>query len=131
MRLRLAASAFGMFLLANVGQPALATADGLVFWDQSIATAVDSSLMIDEAWRPSPYALFRQTCVSNKLNVTLERSPFEKLTFLDHIALFVHKHKNVTTSQQIIRGIKFRIGVNLSNVYQQEAKLEARLRVRW
>jgi len=28
-------------------------------------------------------------------------------------------------------GIRFKIGVNLSNIYQQEAKLEARLRVRW
>jgi hypothetical protein len=131
MRLRLAILIFGVFLLINLGQPALATADGLVFWDQSIATAVNDSLAIDEACRPSPYARFRQTCVSNELNITLERSPFEKLTFLDHIALFVHKHKNVTTSQQIMPGIKFRIGVNLSNVYQQEAKLEARLRVRW
>jgi hypothetical protein len=131
MRLRSAILIFGVFLPINLGQPALATADGLVFWDQRIETAVNNSLAIDEACRPSPYAIFRQTCVSNKLNITLERSPFEKLTFLDHIALFVHKHKNVTTSQQIIPGVKFRIGVNLSNVYQQEAKLEARLRVRW
>ena len=50
---------------------------------------------------------------------------------LDHLALFVNKHKNITTTQQIMPGIKFRIGVNLSNIYQQEAKLEARLRVRW
>ena len=28
-------------------------------------------------------------------------------------------------------GIKFRLGVNLSNIYEQEAKLEARLRIRW
>jgi hypothetical protein len=121
----------GAFLLASIGQPAAARADGLVFSDQSIATAVNSSLMVNEACRPSPYARFRQTCVSNQLNITLERSPFEKLTFLDHIALFVYKHRNVATTQQIMPGIKFKIGVNLSNVYQQEAKLEARLGVRW
>jgi hypothetical protein len=131
MRFRLATSAFGMFLAVNAGQPALADSDGLVFWDQRIATAVNNSLAIDEACRPSPYALFRQTCVSNELNVMLERSPFEKLTFLDHIALFVHKHRNVTTSQELMQGIKFKVGVNLSNVYQQEAKLEARLGMRW
>jgi hypothetical protein len=131
MRFRLAVLIFGMFLLISLGQPTLATAQGLVFWDESIATAVNNSLAVDEACRPSPYARFRQTCVNNSLNITLERSPFEKLTFLDHIALFVHKHKNLTATQQIMRGIKFRIGVNLSNVYEQEAKIEARLRVRW
>jgi hypothetical protein len=122
---------FCVFLLASIGQPAAARADGLVFSDQSIATAVNNSLVVNEACRPSPYARFRQTCVSNQLNITLERSPFEKLTFLDHLALFVYKHRNLATSQQIMPGIKFKIGVNLSNVYQQEAKLEARLGVRW
>jgi hypothetical protein len=131
MRFRSIIWIFGVFLLASIGQPAAASADGLVFWDQRIATAVNNSLMIDEACRPSPYALYRQTCVSNQLNITLERSPFEKLTFLDHIALFVHKHRNLTASQQLMPGIRFKIGVNLSNIYQQEAKLEARLRVRW
>ena len=132
MRWRSAILASGVFLLVNFGEPATADADGLLFSDQSIATAVNNSVAIDEACQPSnPYVLYRQTCVGNSLNITLERSPFEKLTFLDHIALFVHKHKNLTTSQQIMKGIKFRIGVNLSNVYQQEAKVEARLRIRW
>ena len=131
MRLGLTIWTFGLFFLANLGQLSIAHAENLVFWDQSIATAVNNSLMVNEACRPSPYAKFRQTCVSNQLNITLERSPFEKLTFLDHIALFVHKHRNVTASQQIMRGIKFKIGVNLSNIYQQEAKVEARLGVRW
>jgi hypothetical protein len=131
MRSGSAITIFGVFLLANLSQPSGAHADGLVFWDQSIAAAVNNSLMIDEACRPSPYAKFRQTCVSNQLNITLERSPFEKLTFLDHIALFVHKHRNLNATQQLMQGIKFKIGVNLSNVYQQEAKVEARLGVRW
>ena len=131
MRFQLATSAFGMFLAVNVGQPARADSDGLVFWDEGIATEVSNSLAIDEVCRPSPYALYRQTCVSNELNVMLERSPFEKLTFLDHIALFVHKHRNLNTTQELIQGIKFKVGVNLSNVYQQEAKAEARLGVRW
>ena len=131
MRFRTSVLIFGGFLLASIGQPANAHADGMVFSNQSIATAVNNSLMVNEACRPSPYALYRQTCVSNQLNVTLERSPFEKLTFLDHIALFVHKHRNLTASQQLMQGIKFKVGVNLSNVYQQEAKAEARLGVRW
>ena len=122
---------FGIVLLATIAQPAAARAQGLIVSDQHIASAAHNSLMVNEACRPSPYARFRQTCVSNQLNITLERSPFEKLTFLDHIALFVHKHRNVTTTQQIMPGIKFRLGVNLSNVYEQEAKLEARLRIRW
>jgi hypothetical protein len=131
MHLRLAILIFGVFLSIDLGQPTLANAQGLVLGDESIATAVRNSLAVDEACQPSPYALYRQTCVSNSLNITLERSPFEKLTFLDHIALFVHKHRNLTASQQLIQGVKFRIGVNLSNVYQQEARVEARLRVRW
>ena len=131
MRFRIAFWTLGISLLTIVSQPAAANADDLVFWDQSLATAINDSLAIDEACRPSPYALYRQTCVGNSLNVTLDRDPFEKLTFLDHVALFVNKHKNITTTQQIMPGIKFRIGVNLSNIYQQEAKLEARLRIRW
>jgi hypothetical protein len=131
MRLRRVIWIFGFFLLTSIGQPSRGHADGLVFWDQSIATAVNNSLMINEACRPSPYALYRQTCVTNQLNITLERSPFEKLTFLDHIALFVHKHRNLSASQQLMQGIKFKVGVNLSNIYQQEAKVEARLGVRW
>jgi hypothetical protein len=131
VRLRLLILVFGVFLLVNLGHAARANADGLVFWDQSIAMAVSDSVAVDEACRPSPYARFRQTCVNNSLNISLERSPFEKLTFLDHIALFVHKHRNVGTTQQIMQGIRFKIGVNLSNVYQQEAKVEARLRIRW
>jgi hypothetical protein len=131
MRFRITFWTLCLSLLTIVSQPALAHADDLVFWDQSIATAINDSLAIDEACRPSPYALFRQTCVGNSLNITLERDPFEKLTFLDHVALFVNKHKNITTTQQILPGIKFRLGVNLSNIYQQEAKLEARLRIRW
>jgi hypothetical protein len=131
MHFRIAFWTLGISLLTIVSQPAAANADDLVFWDQSLATAINDSLAIDEACRPSPYALYRQTCVGNSLNVTLERDPFEKLTFLDHVALFVNKHKNITTTQQIMPGIKFRIGVNLSNIYEQEAKLEARLRIRW
>ena len=131
MRFRFVVWTLGALSLTIIGQPALANADGLVFWDQSIATAINNSLAIDEACQPSPYALYRQTCVGNSLNVTLERDPFEKLTFLDHIALFVNKHRNLNTTQQILPGIRFRMGVNLSNIYQQEAKLEARLRIRW
>jgi hypothetical protein len=131
MRSGLTILAFGLFFLANLGQLSIARAENLLFSDESIATAVNNSLMVNEACRPSPYAKFRQTCVSNQLNITLERSPFEKLTFLDHFALFVHKHRNLNATQQIMRGIKFKIGVNLSNIYQQEAKVEARLGIRW
>jgi hypothetical protein len=131
MHLRIAILIFGVFLSINLGQPTRANAQALVLGSESIATAAKNSLALDEACQPSPYARYRQTCVNNSLNITLARSPFEKLTFLDHIALFVHKHKNVGTTQQIMQGIKFKIGVNLSNVYQQEAKVEARLRIRW
>lgn len=117
-------------LLVSFGHPARASADGLVFWDQSIADAIERSLA-DDACQPSPYALYRQTCVHNELNVTLERSPFERLTYLDHLALFVNKHRNLNASQQILPGIKFKLNLNLTNVYRQQAKLEARLRVRW
>jgi hypothetical protein len=131
MRFGLHMVIFALFFLVNFGQLSIARAENLVFWDQSIATAVNNSLMVDQNCSPSPYYKFRQTCVKNQLNITLERSPFEKLTFLDHIALFVHKHRNLNATQQIMQGIKFKIGVNLSNVYQQEAKIEARLAVRW
>jgi hypothetical protein len=131
MHLRLAILIFSVFLSINLGQPTRVNAQGLALGEESIATAARNSLAVNEACQPSPYARYRQTCVNNSLNISLERSPFEKLTFLDHIALFVHKHRNVGTTKQLMRGIKFKIGVNLSNVYQQEAKVEARLRIRW
>jgi hypothetical protein len=131
MHIRLAILIFCVFLPINLGQPTRANAQALVLGDESIAAAARNSLMVNEACQPSPYARYRQTCVNNSLNISLERSPFEKLTFLDHIALFVHKHRNVGTTQQLMRGINFKVGVNLSNVYQQEAKVEARLRMRW
>jgi hypothetical protein len=131
MHIRPAILILGLFLSINLGQPTCADAQGLALGDESIAAAARNSLMVNEACQPSPYARYRQTCVNNSLNISLERSPFEKLTFLDHIALFVHKHRNVGTTQQLMRGINFKVGVNLSNVYQQEAKVEARLRMRW
>jgi len=118
-------------LLAGIGHSARANADGLVFWDQSIAVAIDESVAINEVCKPSPYALYRQTCVNNSLNVTLERSPFDRLTYLDRLALFINKHRNLNATQQLMPGIRFKLNLNLSNVYQQQAKLEARLRVRW
>lgn len=131
MSLRFGTFAVGLILLAGIARPASAGDDELVFWDQGIARAVNDSLAVDEACRPSPYALYRQTCVGNSLNVTLERDPFDHLTFLDHIALFVNKYKDLNTTQQIMPGIRFKMGVNLSNAYQQEAVLHARLRIRW
>jgi hypothetical protein len=132
MSFRPAVWIFSVFLLTNLGQPATANADDdLVFWNQSVATAVNDAITTDDACRTSPYALYRQTCVGNSLNITLERDPFETLTYLDHIALFVHKYKDLNTTQQIMPGIRFKMGVNLSNVYEQEAVLHARLRIRW
>ena len=121
---------FGVALI-GFGHPARAGADGLVFWDQSLAAALDRSLTANDACQPSPYALYRQTCVSNPLNVTLERDPFENLTYLDHLALFVNKYRNLNASRQLVPGIKFKVNLNLTNAYQQQAKLEARLGVRW
>jgi hypothetical protein len=131
MSSRFGSIAFALFVLTSLVRPAIAHADGLVFWDPSIETALNSALASDACRPSSPYALYRQTCVGNSLNITLERDPFERLTFLDHFALFVHKHKDLNTTQQIMPGIKFRLGVNLSNIYRQQAKLEARLRIRW
>jgi hypothetical protein len=131
MSSRFGTIAFALFLLTSLGRPATAHADGLVFWDPTIETSLNSALANDACRPSSPYALYRQTCVGNSLNITLERDPFERLTFLDHIALFVHKHKDLNTTTQIMPGIKFRLGVNLSNIYRQQAKLEARLRIHW
>jgi hypothetical protein len=129
MRFRFGTLIFSALFLANLSGPA--HADSLVVWDSGIENAVNRGLAVDQACQPSPYALYRQTCVSNGLNVTLERSPFERLTDLDHLALFVNKYRNLNASQQIIPGIKFKVNLNLTNVYQQQAKVEARLGVRW
>lgn len=131
MRFRLYILIICAVLLSGVGHSARAAADGIVFWDDTIAQALDRSLTANDACQPSPYALYRQTCVSNELNVTLERSPFENLTYLDHIALFVNKYRNLNASQQLIPGVRFKVNLNLTHVYQQQAKLEARLGVRW
>jgi hypothetical protein len=120
----------GLLLLIGGGS-ARAADDSFVFWDRDIAQALDRSLNANDVCQPSPYALYRQTCVSNPLNVTTERDPFANLTYLDHIAIFVNKYRNLNASQQLIPGIRFKVNLNLTNVYQQQAKLEARLGVRW
>ena len=131
MSLRFGTLALALIFLTGIARPASAD-DGPVFWDGGVASAVHDSLSVNEACQPTnPYMLYRQTCVGNSLNITLERDPFDHLTFLDHFALFVNKYKDLNTTQQIMPGIRFKMGINLSNVYQQEAVLHARLRIRW
>lgn len=125
---------FSMMIICGallISHPARAAADGIVFWDDTIAEALDRSLTANDACQPSPYALYRQTCVNNELNVTTDRDPFANLTYLDHLALFINKHRNLNASQQLIPGVRFKVNLNLTHVYQQQAKLEARLGVRW
>lgn len=131
MRFRFYIAMTCSMLLAGAGHPARAAADDIVFWDDTIEQALDRSLTANDPCQPSPYALYRQTCVNNELNVTTERDPFERLTYLDHLALFVNKHRNLNTSQQLLPGIKFKLNLNLTHVYEQRAQLEARLGVRW
>jgi len=131
MRFRIYIAMICGILLIGAVHPARAAADSIVFWDDTIAEAIDRSLTANDACQPSPYALYRQTCVSNELNVTTERDPFENLTYLDHLALFVNKYRNLNASKQLVPGVKFKVNLNLTNVYQQQAKLEARLGVRW
>ncbi|MEM7024150.1 MAG: hypothetical protein AAF637_16400 [Pseudomonadota bacterium] len=132
MRFRPTILSLATLLIATVSQTAHAADQSRGLSPQSIAQAVQLSLSFNRDCEPTnPYVLYRTTCVGTDVNNSLERSPFERLSDLDHLAIFVHKHRHLNTTQQILPGIKFKIGVNLSNVYQQEAKVESKLRIRW
>jgi hypothetical protein len=126
---RLLATSLLLALVLAGARPALAQDDVITLWDQHIASAMNEMLTGDDPCRYGPYFIYRQTCVTNQLNITLERDPFERLTLLDRMAILVYKYKDLNLDQRVASGTELKFKLSLANVYQQEARAHLTLRL--
>jgi hypothetical protein len=115
------------FVLAGP-RPALAQENVITLWDQHIASAMNEMLIGDDQCRLGPYFIYRQTCVTNQLNITLEPDPFQRLTLLDRVAILVYKYRDLNLDQQIAKNTELKFKLSLANIYQQEAQAYVSLR---
>ncbi len=110
--------------------PAAAQGGGMVLWDQHFAVSMNELLISDDDCRQGPYRLYRQTCVGNELNITLEREDRHQ-TLLDRVALFVHRYKDLNLNQELRPGTGIKLKAKLSNLYKQEAEVRVTLRIQF
>jgi hypothetical protein len=115
--------------LAIAATPASANDDGFVLWDQNIASAVSAGLPDENGCGASPYALYSPRC-HEQLNLSFDR-PINYFTFLDRTALLLYKYHQIKYNQSLWDNTKLRFHVNLKNVYEQEARVGAELRIRF
>lgn len=110
------------------GPGAQAQEPGMVLWDQHVALTMNEALLSDDMCRSGPYRLYRQTCVGNELNITLDREDRHN-TLLDHLAITIHRYRYLNMDRDLGSGAKFKVRAKLSNLYQQEAEVQVSLRV--
>jgi hypothetical protein len=125
---RLLATSLLLALVLAGPRPALAQDGVITLWDQHIASAMNEMLTGDDQCRFGPYFIYRQTCITNQLNITLERDPFERLTLLDRVAILVYKYRDLNLDQRIASGTELKFKASLANLYQQEARVHLSLR---
>ena len=118
-------------LLAATPQPAAAQLEHIALSNQQLVAALDRAAVADEGCYRGPYTLYRQTCVSSELNISPERPDYQQLTVLDRMALFVYRYKDLNLRQELTSGAKVFFKAGLANVYDQEAYVELRLRLRF
>ena len=111
--------------------PAAAQSAGMVLWDLHLAGNANELLVSDDRCREGPYRLYRQTCVGNELNITLERDDERDETLLDRVVVFVDRYKDLNLDRDLSPGTKFKLKAKVSNLYQQEAEVRITLRVRF
>lgn len=120
---------FALCGVAWAGPAGAQEADGRTqLWDMHLAGSMSEQLLSDDMCHTGPYRLYRQTCVGNELNITLERDVRHD-TLLDQVAVFVHRHKDLNLAREIRPGTKFRFKASLSDLYDQEAEVRVTLRV--
>lgn len=124
-------------LIVVLGLPVLfgarmASADGtaMVLWDRHVARSMNEALLSDDNCRYGPYRLYRQTCVGNELNISLERQERYD-TLLDEVAVMVHRYRDLNLKRDIRPGTRIRFKARLSNIYKQEADIRLSLRVQF
>jgi hypothetical protein len=125
---RLSGTILVLMLTLTGARPALAQDNVITLWDQHIASAMNEMLIGDNQCRFGPYFIYRQTCITNQLNITLERDPFERLTMLDRVAILVYKYRDLNLDQQLATNTELKFKLSLANIYQQEARAHLSLR---
>ena len=102
--------------------------NGMVLWDRHVALSMNEALLSDDVCRSGPYRLYRQTCVGNELNITLDREDRND-TLLDQLAITIHRYRYLNMNRDLGHGAKFKVRAKLSNLYKQEAEVQVSLRV--
>lgn len=120
-----------LVLAALYAGPAAAQSGATVLWDLHLAGTMNELLVSDDHCREGPYRLYRQTCVGNELNITLERDDEREDTLLDQVVVFVHRYKDLNLDRDLSPGTKFKVKAKVSNLYQQEAEVRVTLRIRF
>lgn len=127
MYLRLCVLIVGMLVMMR---PAFADSGRLILTNLNISPGIDETAIEEDRCRTNPYALYRQTCVNNELNISLERAD-DRLTVLDQLALIVYRYKDLNLDAELRRNVKLKLMVSLANLYEQEAKARLTLRIRF
>ena len=120
-----------MALITLCASPAAAQNGGVVLWDLHLAGNMNELLVSDDSCREGPYRLYRQTCVGNELNISLERGGEHDETWLDRVVVFVHRYKDLNLDRDLSPATRFKVKAKLSNIYQQEAEVRVTLRVQF
>ena len=127
MNSRLYILMLGLLLCAR---PALAQSEASFIWDLNVANAVGESIT-DTACGPNPYFLGGHGCSTGELSISVVRSDEPRLSTLDHIALFLDRHKDLNLDTDLHSSTKLKFAVGLANLYSQEAKARVELRIRF
>jgi hypothetical protein len=131
----IAALVAALLTVATPGH-SLKAADNLTIWDQS-------SFYDEDGENGEAENLYVKTDgeVANQLNITIERSPFERLTILDQVALMIYQLKHVHADWKPSSGIRLRFetdlvdlsalatGAPIAGFYKQDAKVGLTLRL--
>jgi hypothetical protein len=119
-----------LLLLAPIAAPANAQPAAMVLWDEGVAAALHDQFAVAGCDRGA-YALHRQTCLANPLNVSLERSPFDRLTPLDQLALLVDRYKDLHLNRELGPRTRLRLKSRVMTLYDHEAELRLSLSIRF
>ena len=132
MTLRFCLRGIGLALLIGaVPLPAQAESGRMVLSEQQLAAAIRRISVTDEVCGTGPYALYRQTCVTSELNISPDRDSYQQVTLLDRVALFVYRYKDLNLRRDVTPGTRLMFKASMSNIYEQEAYIELRMRVQF
>lgn len=114
-------------LLLALPTVSAAKAENIVLWDRAIAAAVRAQVEHDAC---GPYDLYRPNCGPQRRQLDQDDDG-QRLTTLDHVALFVYRYKDLNLKAQPQPGTQLKFTTALLSLYEQEVKVGLQLRMRF